>query len=255
MRIGTAAFLFLFATMGTAMAGEVNVVGQATLAGAMRALAPQFEKESGDKLNLVLGNPGVTGERIRNNTPADVHILGTALLNKLKEEGLVDDATRVALGKTQIGMAVPAGAAKPAAFNDKASFIAFIRQVKTIGLVDPKGGSGTSPPFMAAVEKLGLAAEIAPKYRYFAGAGEAVADAIARHEVEAGVTAITELAPNKGVQVIGPIPGDVLQFGNITYAMLAKNAKNIEGAKKFLAFLKSPAAAREFTASGLSLAD
>lgn len=237
------------------MGGDVNVVGQAVLAGAMRALAPQFEKESGEKLNLVLGNPGVTGERIRNETPADVHILGMALLTKLKDEGFVDDATRVPLGKTQIGMAVPAGAVMPAAFDDRDSFIAFIRRVATIGLVDPKGGSGTSPPFIAAVEKLGLAAEIAPKYRYFAGAGEAVADAIARHEVECGVTAITELKPNKGVAVIGPIPGDVLQFGNITYALLAKNAKNIEGAKRFLRFLKSPAAAAEFKASGLTLVD
>src|SRR5262249_27893620 len=146
---------------------------------------------------------------------------GMALMNTLKGEGLVDDATKVPLGKTQIGMAVPAGAAKPAAVNDKDSFIAFIRQVKTIGPVDPQGGSGTPPPFIAAVEKLGIAAEIEPKYRYFAGAGEAVADAIARREVEAGVTAITELAPNKGVEVIGAIPGDVLQFGNITYALIA----------------------------------
>ena len=237
------------------MAGEVNVVGQATLAGSMRKLAPIFEKETGEKLNLVLGNPGVTGTRIREKTPADVHILGAALMNTLKGEGLVDDATKVPLGKTQIGMGIQTGAAKPAAFNDKDSFIAFVRAVKTIGLVDPKGGSGTSPPFIAAVEKLGLAAEIEPKYRYFAGAGEAVADAIARHEVEAGVTAITELAPNHGVQVIGPIPGDVLQFGNITYALIAKEARNLDGARKFLVFLKSKTASEEFASIGLTLVD
>ena len=149
-------------------------------------------------------------------------------------------------------MAVSAKAKKPAAFRDKAAFIAFLRKVKTIGLVDPKGGSGTSPPFMKAVEDLGIASEIAPKYRYFQGAGENVADAIARGEVETGATAIPEFVPNKGVKVVGPLPDDVLVFGSVTAAYLGPHAAHPDEARKFLRFLATPAATKAFRAIGLS---
>ena len=236
------------------MANELHVVGQATLAGALRDLVPIFEKESGERVQLLLGNPGVTATRIREKTPADALILSTNLLTTLVGEGLVEEAGKVPLGRTSIGMGMAMGAPKPA-FANAADFIALLRRLQTIGLVDPKGGSGTSPPFMKAVAALGLEAEISPKYRYFPGAGEAVADAIARGEVEAGVTAIPELAANKRVAVIGPIPRDVLDFGGITYALVAKDAKNPAGARKFLAFLKSPIATKAFVDLGLVLVD
>ena len=102
---------------------------------------------------------------------------------------------------------------------------------------------------------MGLASEIAPKYRFFQGAGAAVADAIARGEVEAGVTAVTELVPNKSVKVIGPIPSDVLDWSGITYAAIGSHAQNPAEARKLLAFLATPAAMKEFRVIGLSPAN
>ena len=98
---------------------------------------------------------------------------------------------------------------------------------------------------------MGLAAEITPKYRFYQGAGEVVADAVARGEVEAGVTAITELVINKGVQVIGPIPPDVLTYASTTYALVGSHARNAGEARKFIAFLRSSAGMKEFAAIGL----
>ena len=129
----------------------------------------------------MLGNPGVTYDNLKATPNADVVIVASALHGRLVKEARARryDAD-AALGRSEIGMAVSAKAKKPPPFRDKADFIAFLRKVKTIGLVDPKGGSGTSPPFMKAIEDLGIASEIAPKYRYIPGAGENVADAIAR---------------------------------------------------------------------------
>ncbi|HEX3974052.1 MAG TPA: substrate-binding domain-containing protein [Stellaceae bacterium] len=124
--------------------------------------------------------------------------------------------------------------------------------MKTIGLVDPKGGSGTSPPFIKAVQDLGIASEIEPKYRYIPGAGEDVAEAIAKGEVETGATAIPEFVPNKGVKVIGAVPADVLVFGSVTAAYLGPHAANAAEAQKFLRFLASRAATKAFRAIGLS---
>jgi molybdate transport system substrate-binding protein len=248
----TALLVFLIASLPSAQAAELVVVGQATTAGALRLLAPRFEKETGDTLRLMLGNPGVTYDNLKATPNADVVIVASALHDRLIKEGVLSETNKVALGKSEIGMAVSATAKKPAGFRNKAAFIAFLRQAKTIGLVDPKGGSGTSPPFMKAVEDLGIASEIAPKYRYIQGAGENVAEAIAKGEVETGVTAIPELVPNKGVKLVGPVPADVLVFGSVTAAYLGPHAANAAEAQKFLRFLASPAATKAFRAIGLS---
>ncbi len=247
-----AILVFLLAALPTAHAAELVVVGQATTAGALRLLVPRFEKETGDKVRLMLGNPGVTYDNLKATPNADVVIVASALHGRLLKEGVLSDTTQIALGRSEIGMAVSAKAKKPPPFRDKAAFIAFLRKVKTIGLVDPKGGSGTSPPFIKAIEDIGIASEIAPKYRYIPGAGENVADAIAQGEVETGATAIPEFVPNKGVKVIGPVPAEVLVFGSITAAYLGPHAANPDAAQKFLRFLATPAATKAFRAIGLS---
>jgi molybdate transport system substrate-binding protein len=183
----------------------------------------------------------------------DVIIVSTNAWPTVQSEGWADESTRAILGETKIGMAIPIGAAMPT-LDDVASFTAFIRRVRTIGLVDPNGGSGTAPLFMKAVEKLGLGPEIAPKYRFFPGAGEAVADAIAHGDVETGATSMTELAPNKDIQLIGPVPSDVLDWVGITYVAVGIKADNPTEARAFLKFLNSPTARQAFSAIGLNSA-
>lgn len=50
-----ALLVFLFAALPSAFAAELNVVGQATTASALRLLAPRFEKQTGDTVHLMLG--------------------------------------------------------------------------------------------------------------------------------------------------------------------------------------------------------
>ncbi|HEV8016121.1 MAG TPA: substrate-binding domain-containing protein [Stellaceae bacterium] len=244
----------LIAMTQAALASELTVIGQATTIGALKQLVPRFEKQSGDKVEIALGNPGVTLDRLRQAPSVDVLIVGTNLWNTALKEGWIDETSRITLGQTHIGIGI-SRQAKPPIIRDKASFIAFLRQVKTIGLVDPNGGSGTSPPFMKAVEALGIAGEIAPKYRYIPGAGDAVSDAIARGDVESGVTAIPELAANRGVKVIGPVPADVLDWSATTYAVVGSHAQNPAAARQFVAFLQSSAAIKAFRAIGLNPAN
>jgi molybdate transport system substrate-binding protein len=251
MRRYVAALFLVFALIPSAFAGELTVIGQATSIAALDRLVPRFEKRSGDTVHLALGNPAVTRDRLSKNAAVDVVVLGTGLWNDAAKAGRVDEASRVTIGETHIGIGISVKARKPV-IRDAASLTAFLRRVKTIGLVDPNGGSGTSPPFMKAMEALGIAAEIAPKYRYIAGAGDAVSDAIAKGDVECGVTAIPELGANKGVRVIGPIPAQVLDWSATTYAAVGSHAQNPGAARKFVSFLTSPAARKAFAESGFS---
>lgn len=251
MRRWLMVLLLICALTPRAFAAELTLIGQATSIAALDKLAPRFEKATGDMISMSLGNPAVTRDRLSKSATVDVVVLGTGLWNDAVKAGRVDEASRVTIGQTHIGIGVSAKARKPV-IRDAASLTAFLRRVKTIGLVDPNGGSGTSPPFMKAMETLGIADEIAPKYRYIAGAGDAVSDAIAKGDVECGVTAIPELGANKGVRVIGPIPPEVLDWSGTTYAAIGSHAQNPPEARKFVAFLQTPAARRVFAAAGFS---
>ncbi len=85
--MGGASVFFLTAALPSAQAAELIVVGQATTAGALRLLAPRFEKETGDKVRLMLGNPGVTYDNLKATPNADVVIVASALHDRLIKEG------------------------------------------------------------------------------------------------------------------------------------------------------------------------
>ncbi len=253
--MGRLPFLFLSiaslaASMAAARGAEIHVVSQANVKSALARIIAQFEKETGDKVTTAFGNPGVTLERLRKGERADVVIVSTTILDTVLKEALIEPATRVEIARSKIGLAVGAAAPMPV-MTDRASFIALVRRLKRIALVDPATGGGTSPPFIKAVEALGVAAEIAPKYRFYKGAGDAVAEAVARGEAEAGVTAISELKPNPGLRLVGPIPADVLDFAGTTSASLGAKAVERAAAARFVAFLASPFAREAFIASGM----
>lgn len=243
-------FMAVMPLLTPARAAEIAVVSQANVAAALRKIADRFETDTGSRVSLAFGNPGVTLERLRKGEPADVVIVSTTILDTVLAEGHVDKSSRVEIARGRIGIGVAADA-PVAAMTDKASFIALLRAARTIALVDPAGGGGTSPPFMRAVEALGLAMEIAPKYRMFKGAGEAVAEAVARHEADIGVTAMSELIPNPHVRPLGPIPREAMDWSSITSAAVGARARSPDTAARFVAFLSSDFARAAFRESGM----
>jgi molybdate transport system substrate-binding protein len=58
--------------------------------------------------------------------------------------------------------------------------------------------------------------------------------------LELGITQVTEIRANPGVDYVGPLPGD-LKFTTVYSAGLATRAQNSEGAKEFIARLTAPA--------------
>lgn len=87
--------------------------------------------------------------------------------------------------------------------------------------------------------KLGVAGEMKPKIVPATGpAGEVVAQGRA----EVGFQQMYELLPVKGITLVGRIP-DALQTVTVVAAGIPKDAKSTEPARRFAAYLASPAAA------------
>ena len=108
----------LLTTTGLASSADVRVMISAGFHGVYAELAPAFERASGHRLITTRGpSMGDSSEaiptRLARGEAVDVVILDRVSVAPLVTRGLVRADGRVDLARSQIGMVVRAGAAKP----------------------------------------------------------------------------------------------------------------------------------------------
>src|SRR5258705_2406027 len=96
-----------------ASAAEVRFLCADALESSMRELIPEFEKATGHRIKMMLANAGTNTERIRKGDVADLAIVLPQQWEALRQEGKIDPAVRVAIGKVGLGAFVKKGAARP----------------------------------------------------------------------------------------------------------------------------------------------
>ena len=105
----------------------------------------------------------------------------------------------------------------------------------------------------ALLERLGIADEVRPRMRHFPNGYAAMAALATGSGVrELGITQVTEILANKGVTLVGPLPGE-LQARTVYSAGIAARGPQADVAREFLARLTAPAAGPAFAAAGFEV--
>jgi molybdate transport system substrate-binding protein len=87
-------------------------------------------------------------------------------------------------------------------------------------------------------EHLGILAEIKSRIILVPGSGPAT-ESVAAGNAELVITLFSEIVPIKGVEILGPLPGEF--HYDIRFAVAASaTTKNAEAAKALIAFLAGP---------------
>jgi len=239
---------------GSAFAAEVHVMISAGFYGVYAALGPAFERASGHRLITTRGpsmgdSPEAIPTRLARGETADVVILDGGSADELAKRGLVRAGTKVDLARSQIGMVVRAGVAKPNIGSVEA-FRRMLLAVKSIGYSDSASGTYLSTTLFA---KLGVADQVAGKSRKVRGppSGEPVAAVVARGELEIGFQQVSELIDIPGVTFVGAIPSE-LQPGFSFAGAITAAAQQPDAARALLRFLASPEAASTILKAGLT---
>ncbi len=239
---------------GAVCAAEVRVMISAGFFGVYSELGPAFERATGHKLVTTRGpsmgdSPEAIPTRLARGETADVVICDGEANDKLAQRGLVRAGTKVELAKSQIGMVVREGAAKPD-ISTVEGFKKTLLAAKSIAYSD--SGSGT---YLSAklFPQLGVADQIAGRSRKIRGppSGEPVAAVVARGESEIGFQQVSELIHVKGITYVGTIPAE-LQPGFSFAGSVTTKAQQPEAAAALLKFLSSSEAAPVIMKAGLS---
>ena len=239
---------------GSALAAEVHVMISAGFYGVYAELGPAFERASGHRLITTRGpsmgdSPEAIPNRLARGETADVVILDGGSADELAKRGLVRAGTKVDLARSQIGMVVRAGVAKPNIGSVEA-FRRMLLAVKSIGYSDSASGTYLSTTLFA---KLGVADQVAGKSRKVRGppSGEPVAVVVARGELEIGFQQVSELIDIPGVTFVGAIPSE-LQPGFSFAGAITAAAQQPDAARALLRFLASPESASTILKAGLT---
>lgn len=246
--------LFALAMAGAANAAEVRVMISAGFFGVYAELGPAFERATGHRLVTVRGpsmgdSPEALPTRLARGEAADVVILDGGAADELGRRGLARADTKVDLARSNIGMVVRAGAAKPD-ISSVDALRSTLLAAKSIAYSDSGSGTYLSGTLF---RKLGIADQIAGKTRKVRGppSGEPVAAVVARGESEIGFQQVAELIHVPGVTFVSTIPAEV-QPPTFFSGILAKTVRQPEAATSLIRYLSSPDAAAVILKAGLS---
>ena len=213
--------------------------------GAMEELQPQLEKAIGRSLAIDYGSTASLKKRIETGEAFDVTIITTEAIGDLIQQGKLAGASRVDVGRSELGIGIRAGAPRPD-IGTPAALTKALHETPSVTYPQDGASRGTIEKMF---EHMGIAVEMKPKIILAPGSGPAT-ESVATGKAAMVITLFSEIVPTRGVEILGPLPGEYqfdIRFGAATSA----RSKNGEAAQALIAFLSGPKAAPVLKAKGI----
>ena len=229
-----ASFFLTLGVAASANAADIHVFCTNGIRAVVEELRPRFEQQTGDRVVILYEPSSQLRKRIDAGEPFDLAILTTALIDDAITAGKLTADSRTFLARSGLGVSTRSGAKKPN-ISTVNGFKSALLNAESITYAT-QGAS--AQPFEVLVAKLGLTAQLRPKYNLRPTAAE-VGDAVASGVAELGIAPVSEILPVRGVDLVGPFPKEVQSYVELTGA-IGVGAKEKEEAKKLLAFVIAP---------------
>jgi len=209
-------------------------------------LAAAYTKETGKKVAVMSVGMGTIVKAVKiANPPADVIMLPFELMSTLALDRGVAPGSYVPLGRSEMGLAVPAGAPHPD-ISTVEKLAAVLRGAKAVMRSNPAGGSMVASVIEDKVIKR-------PE---FAGVNSPVStrgeggQALIRGEGDMALQAICEILPYKQIELVAPLPRELAAWIDMSTAVSAR-AEHRGDAAAFEKYLLRPESNNVWKSKGL----
>ena len=207
--------------------------------GLITALAPQFKSATGAEIDGTFGAVGAMRDKLVAGADADVLILTATLIGELTAAGYVAAGSAADIGNVATGVAVRSGDPLPP-IGDADGLRAALCGADAIYFPDPKLATA-GIHFAKVLDRLGIAAEVAPRLRPHPNGSAAMAAlAAVTGGRPIGCTQVTEILNTKGTTLVGNLPEGFALATVYTLGICTK-AKSPELARKLAALLTGDA--------------
>jgi molybdate transport system substrate-binding protein len=217
-----------------ACAAEVKLISSPGVRAAVGELVRRFEAGTGHRVAVEFEVFAVLKRKIDAGEAFDVAILSPALIDELIQARKIAADTRVTFGRTGMGLAVRKGGPRPDISSAEA-FRQAMLDAKSV-VYSREGGSGKI--FLAALDRLGIAAEMRPKGKPVGLTLQAVVEG----DAEFAFTGVGLILADPAVELVGSLPSELQTYVVFTMGANAA-AKEPEAAGALIRFLAGPSAA------------
>jgi molybdate transport system substrate-binding protein len=231
-----------------AVGAEMKVLSAVPMQQVMEDLGPKFERVTGHKLAITFATLGEVVKRIQDGESADVVVIPRQGTDSLVKDGKAAAGNVTVIARSGIGVAVRKGAPKPDISSPEALKRTLLA-AKSITYSNPAAGGASGNHFTKVIERLGIVNEMKPK-TILAKPGAETAVLVANGKAEIGVHQFQVLASVAGIEIVGPLPGD-LQDAVVFVAAIMTGAKDVAAAKALIDFLRTTEATEVIKAKGM----
>ena len=228
----------------SAQGDPVRVLASNGVKAAVDELSAAAQGSIGHTLALQYGTTVLNKQKIEAGESFDATILTSEAIDALIKEGKLAARSRMDMGHVGIGVGIRAGAKKPDITTDG------IKQT----LLNAKGityaSDGASRTHIEKMfDALGITEKMKPKLVLVQGS-DASLSAVKSGKADVIITLISEIMPDKGVELVGPLPDKFQSYVSFA-AGVSATTKNAEAANALLKFLAAPKAASTFKVKGI----
>ena len=223
------------------------MIGPGGIRTAATELIAAFEKATGHKVKATFGSGGGTKDQVIRGEPFDVPIVQLPL-EPVIASGHVIASSQTVLATVAVGIAVRSGAPKPDISNADAVKRLLLGS-KAIAYPNAATGAGAGVSMNATLEKLGIAEAMKGKIKIAQG-GRGAMELLAKGEVDFGLTYISEIITEPGVEVVGPLPREISPPTALV-GFISAHTKEPDAAQALLRYLSSPEAAKVYQRRGM----
>jgi molybdate transport system substrate-binding protein len=224
-------------------AAEIAVACANALRPIAEDLGPAFERATGHKVAFRYATAGEWKGRLEQGEAFDVAVLPVGILDDLAKQEKIVAASRVAIARSPIGVAIRKGAARP----DLSSAEAFKRSMKAARSITYGELGATSGNLRKIFDGMGIGDEMKAKTHLVR---MDPSEAVAKGDAELAITQMSEILATPGVELAGPLPPEI-QVYTVFGAALSPAARDPKAGQVFIRFLASPHAAAVYKAKGI----
>ena len=209
-------------------------------------LAAAYTKQTGKKVAVTSVGMGRIVDAVKTaNPPADVIMLPFELMATLSLDGGMAPGSFTPLGRSEMGLAVRAGAPHPD-ISTVEKLAAVLRSAKAVMRSNPAGGSMVAKVIEVKViqrpEFAGVNSPVSTR-------GEG-GQALVRGEGDMALQAICEILPYKQIELVGPLPRELGAWIDMSTAV-SERAMHRDAGLAFIQYLLRPESNTIWKAKGL----
>jgi molybdate transport system substrate-binding protein len=196
-------------------------------------LARDYESRNGIGVDIRSMGGVEAAKWVRTGEPTDVVVLASKVIESLEAEGHLAKGSVRDFARSEIGMAVQAGAPRPGVESEEAVRRAILDARRICYSTGPSGDH-----LKALCEKWGVVDSVLAR-ALVAPPGVPVASLVARGDADLGFQQLSELIGQRGIEIVGPLPPEIQSVTLFSAGVSSKSAEQ-EAARALVAYLVSP---------------